>query len=98
MRSTSGPPPVPGRCTAAAADRPKVAPGRSRRSLTSFQSPARIRQPSTSVAAIPAADLGVRERQPGRDVVGDGHRRERVGLLEDHADLLADVGHRWPGA
>ena len=30
------------------------------------------------------------ELQPGRDVVVDGHRRERVGTLEHHADEAAD--------
>jgi hypothetical protein len=33
------------------------------------------------------------EAHPGRDVVEDRHRRERVGALEDHADGPADV-HR----
>src|SRR5205085_1429378 len=40
----------------------------------------------------PLADVGAldaRELEPGRDVVVDRHRRERVRLLEDHADRAA---------
>ena len=58
-----------------------------------------VPQPGPDQAAPPPgrsardlADLGVGEGQAGGDVVGDRHGRERVGLLEDHADLLAHVG------
>src|SRR6202040_3547019 len=37
--------------------------------------------------ALPEVDAArAAESDPGRDVVEDRHRRERVGLLEDHAD------------
>ena len=44
------------------------------------------------LGAVRLADFGAGEGQAGGHVVGDGHGRERVGLLEDHADLAADVG------
>ena len=38
------------------------------------------------------------ELEPGDDVLGDRHRRERVRLLEHHADAAADVGDQQVGA
>ena len=70
------------------------APGSSRRSATSFHRPASRSAAST----LPRRSPRPRElrRSPGGDVVEDRHRRERVGLLEDHADGSAhgDDVHR----
>ncbi len=65
------------------------APGSDRRSETSSHSPRRAQRrldPRVQVGlALAAAPAGT-EAQPGGDVVEHRHRRERVGLLEDHAD------------
>ena len=44
------------------------------------------------------ATVDARELQAGEHVLGDGHRRERVGLLEHHADAAADLGGREAAA
>ncbi len=44
------------------------------------------------VVLVGAGRLGAGELQPGEHVVADRHRRERVGLLEHHADLATGVG------
>jgi hypothetical protein len=54
----------------------RPAPGSERRSATSSQSPALRSAPGS-------------QAQARRDVVEDRHGRERIGLLEDHADRAA---------
>jgi hypothetical protein len=53
--------------------------------------------PFHQLAALRLGDLGVGQGQPGGDVLGDGHGREGVGLLEHHPDVLADVGEPVAG-
>ena len=62
-------------------------PGSPRRSLTSSHRPAPTQRALDALAHVDAARAG--EPQPGGDVVEDRHRRERVRLLEDHADRAA---------
>ena len=69
-------------------------PGWSSRSLTSSHSPPRRRQRSIRSARADRDDLHAGELQPGGHVVGDRHGRERVRLLEHHADAAAGLGDR----
>ncbi len=68
----------------------RAPPGRSSRFLTSFHRPARVQAVLDQGVGVRA--LHARQAQTGKDVLRDGHRRERVRLLEDHADAPADVG------
>ena len=87
----AGAPPTRARCTAAAAGRPTATcPPSLSRSFTSFQRPARVRHSSTSASL--SETLRARELEPGEHVVADRHRRERVRLLEHHADARPHLG------
>ena len=78
------------RCTGAAAGRRRgPMPGLPSRSLTSSHRPAPRSDASTRSSQV-GLRLAAVEPQAGGDVVEDRHRRERVGLLEDHADRAAD--------
>ena len=72
-------------------------PGASSRSFTSFHRPARVRQRSTSSSAS-CRHVDAGELQAGQHVLADGHGRERVGLLEHHADPAPHVGGPGAGA
>ena len=63
-------------------------PGSSRRSLTSSHSAGAAQRLLDALAAGRRRCDAVK-RRPGGDVVEDRHRRERVRLLEDHADRAA---------
>ena len=65
-------------------------------SRTSFHRPARVRHSSTRASVGLCAGRPV-EPQPGQHVVGDRHRRERVRLLEHHADRRRASVSRWSG-
>ncbi len=70
-------------------------PGSVSRSLTSSHSAGAAQRLLDALLDVAALDAG--EPQAGRDVVEDRHRRERVRLLEDHADRAAhrdDVDRR----
>ena len=70
---------------------PESSPPRAlRRFRTSFQSPAFVSISSTRPSASRAADPA--EAEARKHVVVDRHRRERVGLLEDHPDLESRLG------
>ena len=70
------------------------APGSSRRSATSSHRPAPRSAASTSARRSPRPRRA--EAQAGGDVVEDRHRRERVRLLEDHADRRGAPRRRRP--
>ena len=67
----------------------RAPPGESSRSRTSFHRPARSRAHSTSASGSAGRDAG--QLEPGEHVVADGHGRERVRLLEHHADAHAHL-------
>ena len=71
-------------------------PGSSRRSLTSSHRPRRAAAARRVASRSLAAHAG--QLQAGGHVVVDRHRRERVGLLEHHADRAADGGDVELGA
>ena len=68
-------------------------PGLSRRSLTLFPEVGTAQSPLDQIVGVGLGQVVVVQAHTGQHVLTDGHGRERVRALEDHADVAAH-GHR----
>ncbi len=71
------------------------ATGRAQPALHLVPQPGPLQRVLDHLVLVHALDPG--QFQPAGDVLVDGHRREGIGLLEDHPDPLADLRRAHPG-